>query len=101
MRTVTVLAALSAMMIVSNAGAQTCLRPEWTKCESFPAGGRLTGISIERAQVQMNVPPGPDICVVNHEEIGGYSYARFRRNGQPWPNPDWGVDVDSFCFYKN
>ena len=44
--------------------------------------------------------PGADICVVNHEEVGGYTYARFARNGTPWPNEDWGVDVDSFCFYK-
>jgi len=43
--------------------------------------------------------PGPDICVVNEEEIGGYTFARFARNGTPWPNPDWYANVDDFCFY--
>jgi hypothetical protein len=50
---------------------------------------------------RVDVPPGPDICVINNEEIGGRTYARFARNGQPWPNRDWGVDIDSFCFFKN
>ena len=101
MRTVIVLAALSAMLVAPNVSAQECLRPAWTKCESFPYGGRHTGTALQGAQVQMDVPPGPDICVINNEEIGGRTYARFARNGQPWPNRDWGVDIDSFCFFKN
>jgi hypothetical protein len=92
---------LAAMELGSAALGQECLRPEWTKCEAFPNGGRLTGVSIQREPVQMQVPPGPDICVINNEEIGGYTYARFARNGMPWPNADLGVDVDTFCLYKN
>ena len=101
MRTVIVLAALSAMLVASNAIAQECLRPAWTKCVSFPNSGRHTGKSIQGEAVQMAVTPGPDICVSNQEEIGHGNYARFERNGQPWPNRDWGVDVENFCFYKN
>lgn len=85
----------------SAARGQECLRPEWTACVAFPNGGRHTGVSIQREMVQTQVTPGPDICVVNHEEVGGYTYARFARNGMPWPNEDWGVDIDTFCFYKN
>jgi hypothetical protein len=94
-------AAGAAMLFGSAAFSQECLRPEWTACVAFPNGGSHTGVSIERMQVKIDVPPGPDICVVNHEEISGYTYARFQRNGTPWPNEDWGVDIDTFCFYKN
>jgi hypothetical protein len=38
--------------------------------------------------------------VSNEEEIGGYTFARFQRNGMPWPNADWAANVDDFCFYK-
>jgi hypothetical protein len=89
-----------AMIFSSTVFGQECLRPEWTKCVAFPNGGAHTGTSIQRERVQADVAPGPDICVVNQEEIGGYTYARFQRNGAPWPNPDWGVDIDDFCFYK-
>jgi hypothetical protein len=88
------------MMVGSAACGQECQRPEWTKCVAMPNGGSHTGTSIERQHVQIDVTPGPDICVVNHEEVGGYTYARFARNGMPWPNEDWGVDIDDFCFYK-
>jgi len=50
--------------------------------------------------VQMEVAPGPDICVSNQEEIGSGTYARFERNKVPWPNKGWGVSVDNFCFYQ-
>ena len=93
-------AAAGAVLVHSAAFSQECLRPEWTACVAFPNGGSHTGISIGRTQVQTDVPTGSNICVVNHEEIGGYTYARFQRNGVPWPNEDWGVDIDTFCFFK-
>jgi hypothetical protein len=45
--------------------------------------------------------PGSKICVVNHEEIGGDSFAHFERNGVRWPNADWVANVDNFCLFKN
>jgi hypothetical protein len=89
------------MMLVSHGFAQTCLRPKWTECVSFPSGGRHTGINPQGAPVQMDVPPGPDICVSTEWEIRAETYALFERGGRPWPNRDWEVDVDTFCFYKN
>jgi hypothetical protein len=88
------------MVFDSSAFGQECLRPHWTECVAFPNGGSHTGVSIQREKVQTDVTPGPDICVSNEEEIGGYTFARFQRNGVPWPNADWGVNVDDFCFYK-
>jgi hypothetical protein len=38
--------------------------------------------------------------VINEEEIGGYTFARFGRSGAPWPNADWAANIDDFCFYK-
>jgi hypothetical protein len=93
-----ILAALTAAATVS--AQQTCLRPKWTECVSFPNGGLHTGVSIQGAHIQTDVTPGPDICVTNEEEIGGRTYARFTRDNAPWPNRDWGVNVDDFCFYK-
>jgi hypothetical protein len=91
---------LAATMIVSTSVfGQECIRPEWGKCVSFPNGGSHTGVSIEREKVRAEVTPGPDICVSNEEEIGGYTFARFQRVGAPWPNADWGVNIDDFCFY--
>ena len=58
MRLVIVLAALSAMLVASNAFAQTCLRPEWTHCEEFPNGGRHTGIAVDKSKLEIAVPPG-------------------------------------------
>jgi hypothetical protein len=51
--------------------------------------------------VQLEVAPGPDICVSNEWEIRAETYAQFERNGQPWPNRDWEVSVENFCFYRN
>jgi hypothetical protein len=102
MRTGFVLAAVTAVvMLASNSFAQECLRPEWTHCEEFPNGGRLTGVAIDKSKLDIAVPPGSRICVVNHEEIGGDSFAHFERNGVRWPNPDWLANVDNFCFFKN
>ena len=101
MRSVIVLAALSAMLAASNAIAQECLRPAWTKCVSFPNGGRHTGVAVDKSKLEIAVPPGSRICVVNHEEIGGDSFAHFERNGVRWPNPDWLANVDTFCFFRN
>ena len=91
---------LAALVVSSNVFAQECIRPEWGKCVSFPNGGSHTGMSIQKQKIQAEVAPGPDICVVNEEEIGGYTFARFARNGTPWPNPDWYANVDDFCFFK-
>jgi hypothetical protein len=97
---VVVVAAVVAML-ASRADAQTGLRPKWTECVSFPHGGRHTGINPQGMPVEIEVPPGPDICVSTEWEIRAETYAHFARGGVPWPNRDWEVDVDSFCFYKN
>jgi hypothetical protein len=89
------------MTLGSTAFGQTCLRPHWGACVSFPNGGSHTGVSIQGMPVQTQVAPGPDICVSNEEEIGSGNYARFQRGGAPWPDKDWGVNVDNFCFYQN
>jgi hypothetical protein len=95
-------AALAAMMLVSHAFAQqTCLRPKWTECVAFPNGGRHTGIDPMGMPVQMEITSGANICVSNEWEIQADTYAQFSRNGMPWPNPDWEVRVETFCFYKN
>jgi hypothetical protein len=94
-----VLAALA--IAASNASAQTCLRPKWTECVEFPNGGRHTGVSPQGTAVQTEVPSGPKICVGNEEEIGAQTYAQFWRNEVPWPDRDWEVNVETFCFYKN
>ena len=102
MRIFVVLAlATVAMIAASHAFAQTCIRPKWTECISFPNGGRHTGTSPEGAPVHMEVTPGPDICVSNEWEIRAETYAQFERNGEPWPNRDWEVRVEDFCFYRN
>ena len=94
-------ASLLATFVASQATAQTCLRPKWTECVSFPNGGRHTGVSPYRVRVQLDVPPGSEICVINEWEVEADTYAQFARNGVPWPDRDWEVDVDTFCFYKN
>jgi hypothetical protein len=93
--------AAAAMIAASHAFAQTCIRPKWTECVSFPNGGRHTGTSPQGAPVEMEVTPGPDICVSTEWEIRAETYALFARSGQPWPNRDWEVRVEDFCFYKN
>src|ERR1700719_314627 len=86
----------------SNAFAQTCLRPKWTECVSFPNGGRHTGVSPAGKSVEIEVPPGSDICVITEWEVRAETYAQFARNGVPWwPDRDWEVDVETFCFFKN
>jgi hypothetical protein len=95
-----VLAATTAMLS-SRASAQTCLRPKWTECVSFPNGGRHTGIDAYGRPVQAEVPPGSDICVSTEWEISADTFALFQRGGMPWPSRDWEVEVDTFCFYKN
>ena len=85
----------------SDASAQTCLRPKWTECVQFPNGGRHTGVSPQGMPVQMEVVSGAEICVGNEEEIGAQTYAQFWRNGVPWPDRDWEVNAETFCFYKN
>jgi hypothetical protein len=95
-------AILAAVVVMaSNASAQTCLRPKWTECVQFPNGGRHTGVSPQGTAVQAEVPPGTDICVGNEEEIGATTYAQFWRDSVPWPDRDWEVNAETFCFYKN
>jgi hypothetical protein len=91
---------LAVLVSASTAFGQECIRPAWGKCVSFPNGGSHTGLSAQREPVKTDVTPGPDICVSEEEEIGGYTYAHFQRNGMPWPNADWGVNADDFCFFK-
>jgi hypothetical protein len=74
MRGLIVLAAI-AVSSTSVLG-QECIRPEWGKCVSFPNGGSHTGMSIQKEKIQAEVTPGPDICVSNEEEIGGYTFAQ-------------------------
>jgi hypothetical protein len=94
-----VLAAAAAA--ASSASAQTCLRPKWTECVQLPNGGRHTGVSPQGTAVQTDVAAGPEICVGNEEEIGAQTYAQFWRNGVPWPDRDWEVNAETFCFFKN
>jgi hypothetical protein len=102
MRIFLVLAPAAVAIIAgSHAFAQTCLRPKWTECVSFPNGGRHSGTSPQGTPVQMEVTPGTDICVSTEWEIRAETYARFARGGAPWPNRDWEVRVEDFCFYKN
>src|SRR5260370_38809635 len=91
---------LAALMVSSSVFGQECIRPEWGKCVSFPNGGSHTGTSIQKEKIQADVAPGPDICVINEEEIGGHTFARFGRNGTPWPNAHWAAHVDDFCFFN-
>jgi hypothetical protein len=85
----------------AGAGAQTCLRPKWTECVAFPNGGRHTGISPYGKTVQLDVPPGAKICVSTEWEIRAEDYVLFERDGHPWPDRDWEVEAETFCFYRN
>jgi hypothetical protein len=94
--------AVFAVLVAWSASAQTCLRPQWTECVSFPNGGRHTGVSPAGKTVEIDVPPGSEICVITEWEVRAETYAQFARNGVPWwPDRDWEVDVDTFCFFKN
>src|SRR5215470_7261250 len=88
------------LMVSSGVFGQECIRPEWGKCVSFPNGGSHTGMSIKKEKIAAEVPPGPDICVINEEEVGGETFARFARDGAPWPNDDWYANADDFCFFR-
>jgi hypothetical protein len=98
MRSVIIVLALWTMG--SAAFGQECIRPDWGKCAPFPNGGSVTGVSLQKEHVQAEVPPGPEICVSNHEEIGGDTFAHFQRNGMAWPNEDFVVMIDDFCFFR-
>jgi len=100
MRGVVFLVATVTMTASSAVFGQECLRPKWTECVAFPNGGSHTGMSIQKEKIEAQVPPGANICVINEEEIGGYTFARFGRDGQPWPNADWAANADDFCFFK-
>ena len=84
-----------------RAPAQTCLRPKWTECVSFPNGGRHTGVSPYGKPVQLDVPPGAKICVSTEWEIRAENYVLFERDGHAWPDRDWEVEAETFCFYRN
>src|SRR6476620_3420257 len=91
----------SLLIFAAHASAQTCLQPKWTECVSFPNGGRHTGTDAYEKAVQMEIPPGSEICVSNEWEIRAETYVQFSRNGAPWPNTDWDVRIETFCLYKN
>jgi hypothetical protein len=95
------IAAVIGIVVGPNALAQTCLRPKWTECVSFPNGGRHTGLSPYGKPVEIEVLPGSDICVSTEWEIEAETYALFQRDGKSWPNRDWEVRVETFCFYRN
>src|SRR5260370_26352540 len=95
------LVVLAALMASSSVFGQECIRPAWGKCVSFPNGGSHTGMSIQKEKIQAEVTPGPDICVINEEEIGGYPFPRFARSGTPSPTPDWAADAHHFSFFLN
>jgi hypothetical protein len=100
--TIVLVTAVFAMLVAWSASAQTCLRPKWTECVSFPNGGRHAGVSPAGKSVQIDVPPGSEICVITEWEVRAETYAQFARNGVPWwPDRDWEVDVETFCFFKN
>jgi hypothetical protein len=84
-----------------GAGAQTCLRPKWTECVLFPDGGRHTGISPAGKPLGRDVPPGAKICVSTEWEIRAENYVLFEHDGHPWPDRDWEVEAETFCFYRN
>ena len=94
------LVVLVTLMASSSVFGQECLRPEWGKCVSFPNGGRHTGTSMQKEKIEAQITPGPDICVINHEEIGGDTFAHFARDGVPWPDAYWVANAEDFCFFK-
>ena len=95
-------AAVTGLTLAAPTSAQqTCLRPKWTECLSFPNGGRHTGTDPYGKPVQLEVPAGSEICVRNEWEIRAESYVQFSRNGEPWPHRDWEVRIENFCLYKN
>jgi hypothetical protein len=98
---IAIAATLIAATAISQASAQTCLRPKWTECVSFPNGGRHSGVSPFGKPVATPVPAGAEICVSTEWEVRAELYAQFSRNGMPWPDRDWEVEVETFCFYKN
>ena len=94
-------ASAASVLVAPDAVAQTCLRPKWTECVAFPNGGRHTGISPYGKPVQLDVPPGAKICVSTEWEIRAEDYVLFERDGRPWPDRDWEVEAETFCFYRN
>jgi hypothetical protein len=68
---------------------------------SFPKGGRHTDVSPRGVPLEIEVPPGPEICVSTEWEVSADTYALFERRGVPWPNRDWEVAAETFCFYRN
>lgn len=103
MRTILAASPIVALLTLaaSHAPAADCLRPKWTECIAFANGGRHTGVSPYGARVEIAVPSGAEICVINEWEVSADTYAQFALNGAPWPDRDWEVDVETFCFYKN
>jgi hypothetical protein len=96
-----IMVAWAAAAFGAGAGADTCLRPKWTECVSFPNGGRHTGISPYGKPVGLNVPLGAKICVSTEWEIRAENYVLFERDGHAWPDRDWEVEAETFCFYRN
>jgi hypothetical protein len=78
---IALVAAVFTMLVAWSASAQTCLRPKWTECVSFPNGGRHTGVSPAGKSVEIEVPPGSDICVITEWEVRAETYAQFAETG--------------------
>jgi hypothetical protein len=89
------------LLLGADVFAQTCLRPHWTECISFPKGGRHTGVDPYGKAIEAQIPAGAEICVINHSEIRAETYAEFARGGAPWPEKDWAVNAETFCFIEN
>jgi hypothetical protein len=100
MRTVLVLFGLAAVIAASQSRAQECLKPEWTHCEMFPNGGRVTGVAFDKSKLELEIPAASEICVINHEELGGDTFVWLARNGARWPDADWVANVDTFCLFR-
>ena len=94
--------AAAAFLSAAQALAQpTCLRPQWTECIAFPNGGRHVGYDFYNVRHEIAIPTNSEICVRNEWELQAELYSQFSRNGVPWPNPDWEVNAETFCLYKN
>jgi hypothetical protein len=58
-------------------------------------------VSPQGVPLEIEIAPGPDICVSVEWEVRAETYAQFRRNGVLWPDRDWEVAVETFCFFRN
>ena len=62
--------------------------------KTYPGVIALRDVSFSR-------PSGAKICVSTEWEIRAENYVLFERDGHPWPDRDWEVEAETFCFYRN